>query len=269
VTYSLKLKKGSRSRENEERILDSILLNGLAEGCGLSKRLSVDYLDGEALEKEVRDSDLLGPLFSGAVSSVLVETDGKVIRDGPKPAVLLPGAFNPVHEGHFRLAEVASGQDRARVAFELSIINVDKPPLAAREVRHRLEQFAWKAHVWLTRAPVFTEKASLFPGCLFVVGADTAERILASRYYEAGQKGMLEALGHIRQQGCRFLVAGRIDRQGRFNTLGKLAVPREFGNLFSELPESAFRMAVSSTALRGQRQPRQAKSPGGDTSDCY
>ena len=80
-------------------------------------------------------------------------------------------------------------------AFELSVANVDKPALAPEEVRRRLAQFAWRAAVWLTRAPTYTEKAELFPGCVFVVGADTAARIVQPRFYQDSEEQMARRMG--------------------------------------------------------------------------
>jgi nicotinic acid mononucleotide adenylyltransferase len=91
--------------------------------------------------------------------------------------VLFPGSFNPVHEGHVLLAQVAEELRQQPLAFEISVTNVDKLPLTGETVRHRLAQFAWKSPVELTRAPTFVEKSRLFPGTTFVVGADTAERL--------------------------------------------------------------------------------------------
>jgi hypothetical protein len=84
------------------------------------------------------------------------------------------------HEGHGLLARVAEELRQQPLAFEISVTDFDKPPLAGETVRHRLAQFAWKAPVELTRAPTFLEKSRLFPGTTFVVGADTAERLFGS-----------------------------------------------------------------------------------------
>src|SRR5439155_55171 len=80
--------------------------------------------------------------------------------------------------------EIAGGP----VAFELSVVNVDKPPLGAADVRHRFAQFRGRARVELTRAPTFLQKSRLLPGATFVVGADTAERLVAGRYYDNDER---------------------------------------------------------------------------------
>src|SRR5262249_29114014 len=147
----------------------------------------------------------LAAFFRGDFSAVCVDVDGRVRADAPKPAALLPGSFNPVHEGHWKLADVAARRLGTDVAFELSVTNVDKPPLGAEEVYRRIDQFTWRAPVWLTRAPTFAEKATLFPSAVFVVGADTAARIVDPHYYEGSEARMAEALALFRAQGCRFL----------------------------------------------------------------
>jgi nicotinic acid mononucleotide adenylyltransferase len=195
----------------------------------------------------------LAALFRGEADAVCVESDGRVRAGGPRPALLLPGAFNPIHAGHWGLAEVAAKLTGAIAAFELSVTNVDKPPLGLEEVSRRLAQFAGRAPVWLVRAPTFSEKAPLFPGATFVVGADTAERIVAPRYYQNSAAAMGQALRAIRGHGCRFLVAGRAGADGRLTELHHLDIPEAHRDLFAAIPAEAFRVDVSSTALRQGR----------------
>src|SRR5262249_54185824 len=159
--------------------------------------------------------DDLTAFLIGGGPAVCVEPVGRARSDGPAPALLLPGSFNPLHEGHLSLAEVAGRLVGKSAAFELTAVNADKPPLPDAEVRRRLAQFAWRAPVWLTRAPTFLEKARLFPGATFVVGADTADRIVSPRFYQDSAEKMAEALAEFRGRGCRFLVAGRLDAQDR------------------------------------------------------
>jgi cytidyltransferase-like protein len=253
MTHSLTLRKEARGREGEEALLDRVLLNAMAESFGRSERVEVPLLPGECIETETQATDdPLAALFVGRVSAVCVECDGRMRCDGPRPTVLLPGSFNPIHDGHRRLLETASRLAGPSVAFELTVVNADKPPLAYEEVRRRMAQFAWHAPLWLTRAPTFAEKAQLFPGALFVVGSDTAARILRARFYGGEETGLSAAMAQLREHGCRFLVAGRKDSEGRFLVLGDLEVPAVYRDLFTALPESEFRMDLSSTQLRAE-----------------
>jgi nicotinamide mononucleotide (NMN) deamidase PncC len=256
TTYSLTLSKGARDRQGEEAVLDAVLLNALAEACGLEQRLDVPLLPGEAVQTERQPApDPLAAFLRGEVPTVCVEVDGWVRADAPRPALLLPGSFNPLHRGHRELAAVAERRTGRATAFELSVTNVDKPPLPAEEVRRRVAQFTWYAPLWLTRAPMFAEKARLFPGTAFVIGADTAVRLVAPRYYQDSPLLMAAALKQIREQGCRFLVAGRCDAAGRFVTLADLPMPAEFRDLFEGIPEAEFHLDLSSTQLREQVKP--------------
>jgi nicotinamide mononucleotide (NMN) deamidase PncC len=257
-TQSLTLSKGARDREGEEAVVDAVLLNALAETLGVGPRLDPGLLPGEEVQREQSASGPLAALFAGTLPALCVETDGRHHPTAPRPAVLLPGAFNPVHQGHWQLAEVAARRFGGPAAFELSILNVDKPPLPIAEVRRRLRQFTWRAPVWVTRAPTFAAKAALFPGTAFVVGADTAARIVAPRYYEQGATGMAAALALLREQGCRFLVAGRAEPSGRFVALDDLALPDDWRPLFTGLSAADYRLDLSSTQLREKHPHAQA-----------
>src|SRR5260221_13273953 len=102
-----------------------------------------------------------------------MDRDGRRHSDTPRPGVLLPGSFNPVHAGHWRLAATARRRLGQSVAYELSAANVDKAPLSLGEIRCRLAQFVWKAPVYLTRAPRSIETAVLFSGVVIAAGDDT------------------------------------------------------------------------------------------------
>ena len=150
------------------------------------------------------------------------------------------------------LARVAEELRQQPLAFEISVTNVDKPPLAGETVRHRLPQFAWKSPVELTRAPTFVEKSRFFPGTTFVVGADTAERLFGAKYYGDDEARMHMALEEIASSGASFLVAVRIDAAGRVRALADIPVPRRYAELFTEIPEHRFRFDTSSSEIRGR-----------------
>ncbi len=133
--------------------------------------------------------------------------------------------------------------------FEISVQNVDKPPLTAAQLRGRLRQFEGVRRVALTREPLFRGKSQLFPGCPFVIGYDTAARLVDPAYYGGSADAMRAALDEIRANGCRFLVAGR-EVGDVFRTVGDLDVPEGYGDLFEGIPENLFRADISSTAIR-------------------
>jgi len=180
------------------------------------------------------------------------EPDDAIRMTGPGPAALLAGSFNPLHDGHRLLADAAARRLGMPVAFELSMRNVDKPELAEEEVRRRLEQFHGIAPVYVTRAMTFERKAVLFPGTVMVVGYDTAERIIAPRYYGNDVAIRDHSLAAVAVTGSRFLVAGRLSANG-YLTIDHLDVPTAFRDLFIGLSEAEFRSDLSSTMLRTGR----------------
>lgn len=176
------------------------------------------------------------------------EPDGTVRTGGPLPVAILPGSFNPLHNGHTDLAAAAAARLGVAVAFELSITNADKPELTPDEVIRRTRQFAGVGAVWVTRAATFVAKAELFPGVTFVVGFDTAARLVDPKYYGSDISRRDACLRGLRGSGCRVIVGGRVDREGNFRMWGGDV----FGGLFVSLSEDDFRADVSSTQLRGQ-----------------
>lgn len=261
-TYSLTLRKGERDRGAEEDVLDSVLLNALAEACGLTERVPVNLFSEEIVRREATTpADLVSSLLRGELAAFCAGMDGWLSRDAPRPVALLPGAFNPVHEGHWLLAETASRLLGLPVVFELCVTNVDKPPLPAPEIRRRLRQFTWRMPVWVSRAPLFRDKASLFPGAVFVLGVDTAERLISPRYYHDSEVRMAEAFECLRRQGCRFLVAGRENNAGTYIGLEDLKIPGAYRDLFTAIPKAEFCVRASSTALREQAALTLSNAP--------
>lgn len=182
--------------------------------------------------------------------AVCHESDGTVRAGPPFPAALLSGSFNPLHHGHLALAAAAGRHLGVPVAFELSRANVDKPPLSDDEVARRVGQFRGVGPVWVTAAPTFAEKAQLFPGVAFVLGYDTAERLVDPRYCGGDPAARDAVLRGLLAAGCRVVVGGRVGPDGAFRVWDAGAAGEEFRGLFVPLTEADFRADVSSTALR-------------------
>ena len=245
--YGLVLTKGARDRAGEETVIARLVVNALAAACGVGG-IASELADGEDLRvKRHEDPDAIHLLLNGRATTVTVHPDRRRTADESFNGALLSGSFNPLHCGHETMLRVAGKFMGLPVAYELPVVNADKPPLAANEVQRRVDQFR-RYPVILTGAPLFVDKAALFSGATFVVGYDTAVRLVDPRYYD-GEAGRDAALDAVRERGCRFLVAARPMPDG-IRTLADVAVPVAFTGLFVELPRSEFLLDLSSTELR-------------------
>jgi hypothetical protein len=256
--YHLHLLKGARDRSGEEDVVSRLMLNALAEACGLELRIRVSLIAGDELSREVVSLKTAAEQLLGQeIPSFTVKPDGR-LQSAKHPRAILSGAFDPLHDGHLELARVAGDILGEPVTFEVSAVNVDKPPLAADTLLQRLSQFAGRWPVCSSGAPTYQQKAAIYPGTTFVVGYDTAVRILEPRYYRDSQAGVAAALHQVDEHKCRFLVAGRLAEDGRFQEAGDLAVPEGYRHLFQAIPGERFRHDISSTLLRahGRRGSR-------------
>lgn len=198
-------------------------------------------------------ADGLSQLNTGQIRWLLITPDGACRCEASPTGLLLPGSFNPLHIGHTELAEIASRKLGERPTFEISIFNVDKPPLPLLEVERRLQQFLGVAAVVLTHAPTFLQKATLFPQRTFAIGADTASRVVDAKYHGHDVDRLHAALTTIREHGCRFLVGGRALAGQPFQELAQLPIPEPHRDLFDGIPEHEFRYDISSSDLREHR----------------
>ena len=230
--WTLALEKGTRSRAEEEDLVAGYALAALAFALGISPAPDLPC------EEALGDSGL----------AELLRGERRVVA-GRRFDAVLPGAFNPLHDGHRAMRAHATERLGRPVAYELCVANVDKPPLDYLDINPRLAQFQ-PDEVAVTNAPTFVEKARALGGAVtFVVGADTITRIAEPRYY-GGRAPRDAAFAELKDVGCTFLVYGRVDDDGAFKTLADLSLPPALAALCEGVGAVEFRNDVSSTALR-------------------
>lgn len=261
AAWSLQLEKGHRSRAEEETQVERLLLHVAAVACGLVDFKAFHSSPTDRLtHREKRASPLWIEMRWGDGMTALVQpsSGGLDYADKcdwsktPLPWALFPGAFAPAHKGHCQMATVASETLGRVVTLELSLDNVDKPPLDYLAIADRLKSIADvmpDTQVWLSRAETFVKKAQAFREATFIVGADTIRRIGDPRYYNGEEKPRDDAIEKIAKRKGRFLVFGR-QQDGKFETLDDLDLPPALRALCQGVPETAFREDISSTEIR-------------------
>lgn len=263
-TLSLILAKNARNRKQEETVAAKLVIAALAESCGVETTTAYKQLSAQSQSRDnfpLRGAgEGLGEQETIARHTQIAEPEWTQLLLGNAncvgcnvaPKIVFPGAFNPLHQGHVKMAQVAAAKLGGAVAYELSITNVDKPPLDFVEISERLRTIRQREptrEVLLTTAPTFAEKARLVSGATFVVGADTVVRIADPKYYGRDERRRDAAIGEIAAAGCRFLVFGRQVGE-RFCCLRDVELPAELRALCDEVSEEEFHEDVSSTEMR-------------------
>lgn len=252
LSCSLELLKGGRDRSQEQAVAAAMVLNMATECGGVQGRLRLPLLKGEQVcERRALAPRAWQDLLAGRSRAVEARPDltGSRRTRKHRRRLIFPGAYHPRHDGHRRMALVAQERTGMKVEHEISLIHVDKAPLDFCEMEDRAAQFDRQEVLWFTRAASFVEKAVVFPGATFIVGADVIERIADLKYYGGEPRKLRNAIREFAELGSRFLVFGRVV-DGKFRSLSQIKIPRALRALCDEVPVEAFRVDLSSTQLR-------------------
>ncbi len=243
LSLGLLLEKGLRTRAEEEAVATHTVIAMLTTAAGLHEMDLEKTPPGiEPTLETVEAPNEWSELLLGKRQRFCTKGTGKL------PPLLMPGSFDPLHEGHKKMLRVAKKLTGHTGAYELSLTNVDKLPLDFIEVKRRIAGLDGRP-LLLTNAPTFAEKAQLAPGSVFAVGADTIVRIGEVAYYNNDPLKRDEAIEQIAHQGCRFLVFGR-EAEGRFQEFEELSLPPTLRSLCEGVSASEFQSDLSSTAIR-------------------
>lgn len=247
-------------RLKEEQLNALMILNLIAEGCGIEDRVQLPYGADYYVERtaSVIRNGYLPNLLRNETQRITFDVSQFEVVPYPvyggsatPGSVIFPGSFNPCHEAHARMRVIAEATLKNRCEFEICMENVDKPKMDLISLEERLgsiRRVALRGRVHITNASTFVEKSKLFHHSTFVIGYDTAARIHMSQY-----AGDIEKVMDVFEENkVKFLVFGRKMDDNFFCTLSGFH-PR-FQAISTLVPESQFREDVSSTEVRSATQ---------------
>jgi len=229
-----------RIHRGDHRVFACVMTDNTVKTCQyiLEKGVGAEVrrLDGETCDdvgfflladvlglESLADSNLAFSSYQRAPEKALARfferpffaANGKRLNKVPQEAVyaMMPGSFNPPHEGHFGLARSFRHQQGKNVLFEIGTNPPHKTPPTVQELLQRAKMLKGYDVLFSRDMPLYVQKAAMFHGMPFIVGADTMQRILDPKW-GMDPIPMLEEIGAY---GNDFYVSGR-EVDGKFVT---------------------------------------------------
>ncbi len=183
-----------------------------------------------------------------------------------KKTAILPGAFNPPHEAHFKGAQAAVeslaflGSEYRKVVYSTTVNPPHKAALSHAEMLQRAKMMKGQDFILTEDDPLFLDKVRKFPGAHFIIGADTMERMLDPKWGVEidtllDTLNQLEAVFHVpnRLVGSEVLycqnIMARVRDQMRAEGKPQHTYERILRKMFHAVN---FRLDLSSTELRAK-----------------
>ncbi|WP_321418648.1 hypothetical protein [uncultured Methanomethylovorans sp.] len=257
TTYSICFLE-ERERETEESLACRLIINAIALACNMD----VAITDGTGLSSQEK-IQIRSAQTTKEIANMLLDKDNnpdkipryfrikeKEISHSHK--VIFSGSFDPCHRKHVEMAKIASKKYGVPVDFEISLTNVDKPPMDFISLEDRISSIQacynpdFMGDIFVTNTPLFAEKAIIFPESTFILGADTMERLFNPKYYRP-QDTTSSLYEHFKEKKIDFLV---FSRKG-----AKIDIPTEVKSIITVVSEDEYSdNGVSSTQIRKKQQ---------------
>lgn len=203
--YELRLDGNNLLREEEEELTSLAVLVILADACGVLVERDFEFLpqclhkmwctgdesNGAMHDKAIGRTTFPQDVVNSCVLAFVQPSSANYINpaDPETNDIIFPGSFNPIHEQHQKMAQVAHEMTGKLVSLEVCIKNVDKPSLNYYEIGERINALInavrrekWFGGIYVTNAGTFADKSELFEGRTFMMGWDVYERLNDSRY---------------------------------------------------------------------------------------
>lgn len=171
--------------------------------------------------------------------------------------VYLPATLNPIHEGHRLMCKAAEellspAAGRIKARYLVSSVSPHKGRLSVQDMLFKAGML--RAERWVPGAdesrivefthdePLFLDKAKKRPGSVFLIGADTMQRMLDPKW----GVDVDDLLRELKNLDTKFLVMDRLI-DGKLTGCRDIKVPWLHNNMFDPLPG---RVDISSTEIR-------------------
>jgi nicotinamide mononucleotide (NMN) deamidase PncC len=131
----------------------------------------------------------------------------------PKRFALMPGAFNPPHEGHYGASDTLSAEYGLKTVFEITSDPPHKDALSVQDMLKRAKLLQGHDRIITQGIPFYLQKARAYPGMPIVMGADAFVRLLDPKW----AVNMKEFLSDLSEMNTTLYISGR-DIDGKFTT---------------------------------------------------
>jgi nicotinamide mononucleotide (NMN) deamidase PncC len=183
---------------------------------------------------------------------------GKRLDKLPKEGkvALMPGAFNPPHEGHFGAAQSALDECYYRTVFEITADPPHKDALSVQAMLQRAKLLQGQDRLFTQQLPLYIDKARKYPKRPIILGADAMIRLLDPKW----GPNIMEMFSEFYDFGTKLLVAGR-EVNGVFTTCEDILSDIHSKYPFKDWASAQIVMKplkgqwdISSTELRNKQQ---------------